>query len=74
MNKACCTNAAEKYSQIFDREQRRLKKETKRDLHRMAVEENRTSLINTVLMFLHTLLLPNIEIFRRNSKHAAFMH
>jgi len=63
MNKACCTNAAEKYCQIYDREQRRLKKETKRYLHRMTVEENQTSLINTVLVFLRTLLLPNKEIF-----------
>ena len=31
----------------------------------MAVEENQTSLINTVLMFSRTVLLPNKEIFGR---------
>jgi len=49
MNNVCCTNAAEKYCQIYDRKQWRYKKERKRDLHRIAVEKNRTSLINTVL-------------------------
>jgi len=33
----------------------------------MAVEKNRTSLIDTVVMFSRTLFLPNKEICRRDS-------
>jgi len=44
-----------------------IKKERKRAYIEWLWKENRTSIINTVLMFSRTLLLPNKEICRRDS-------